>query len=193
VLALSEDGGKRADEAVYVGGRVVRLDRESHEAIVSVIMDWNLDLILVPQTRLERLRRDAISLWQRDCTHLAPPVWSIGRDGSQAGQVADASLRFIHERVAGGANHWPIMFRLELDRGGDAEVGGGIVRAGPLEVILKRRGAGITRAPAPTDDERIEQILSLWARVEEARAFGRAEPFVALYRKQLPSLAVEFR
>jgi hypothetical protein len=44
------------------------------------------------------------------------------------------------------------MLRLKMNRVGDAEIGGGIVRAGPLEIVLERRDAGITRTPAPTDE-----------------------------------------
>jgi hypothetical protein len=44
----SADSGEDADEAVYVGGGVVCLDREAHQAQIAVIMDRNLDPMLVP-------------------------------------------------------------------------------------------------------------------------------------------------
>lgn len=47
-----EEGGQRRDEPVYVSWRVIRLNRDAHEAPVLPVHHGYLDLIVVPEPPL---------------------------------------------------------------------------------------------------------------------------------------------
>ena len=71
---------------------------------------------------------------------------------------------------------------LKADGGGYGQPGGEVVCAAPAQCVLHivARETLAFGAAAPRDDKRLHQRLDVCAHVQEARALGRAEPFVAV-------------
>ena len=114
--------------------------------------------------------------------HLMIETGIVGVHGRQAGEGVDAVERLAHEGVAHLPHGGPVMFRLEVDGRGHAQVGGNVVRAQPLQIIEKvgAEGEGFGRSPPPTNDQRLQQVLHLGVGVEESGAFGATEPLVPI-------------
>jgi hypothetical protein len=77
--------------------------------------------------------------------------------------------------MAALAHGVPAMFLLPVDRGRHREIRGRVAR--PLVLVAAQERA--VRPEPPTDDQRLDRVLELPPRVEEARPFGRAQPLVA--------------
>src|SRR5690349_22586110 len=134
----AEESGQRRDEPIYIGGRVVRLNRDAHKTLVLPVNHGYLNLVLVPEPPLELLPGN-VRLRNGDRAHLAVPVGCLRADGWQAGERADTLAGGGGKFVACRADGGPVVLPLEIEGGGHAQIGGGIASAGPAEVVLKRR------------------------------------------------------
>src|SRR5439155_26235933 len=131
----------------------------------------DLDVTLVEEARAELVRLTPRKPY-RDHLHELVVRRRVRIRAEESSELCTCAHR---ETVAPRAHVIPVMLGLEVDRCGDCEARGRIVRARPAVAIGPR-----VLGPVPADGERLEQLLRLGPRVEKAGALRGTEPLVAI-------------
>ena len=97
-----------------------------------------------------------------------------------AGQLEHAFARQADQLMALLAYPRPIVLGLEAMASGTARYAAGSRVPWRSCSSTKRDWPGVGRAPAPTDDQWLDQVLEVASGVQEAGALGRREPLVAV-------------
>ena len=156
-----------------MGRTVVRLDGDAYARLPAMLAYGHDDPALLPQSLI------GFDLaGKQNQTHLYPHRFRADR--RQTGERQNAFFALLQQLMASQAHGRPVVLLKEVDGCGHAQIGRGIDRPDPGEIVQKGRQARVVALPTVADDQRLQQMLAVGAGVEKAGPTRAAEPFVAV-------------